>query len=432
MAENGRIVTNEKTGEQAWWDGTRLTPIRVQGDVQPTDIAAGVAGQTAPLGPEGANLPPPPSGDLIPPEAAKLGRERSVQEATQTSKMLGQNVVVPLAQAAATMASGGASLPVQALVGGGSELAAQALQGRSSPAQVGVAAALPVAARGLIAGGKAVGRGLGQMFAPGAFREAGTEATAKVAGQAADVVERAFAKPASRKLFETARGAGSIATDALKTPIDDAIAAEMKISTPDRVGMKLLSNLSRKFAGAPETTYDDVINEIQRLEAQATKAFKAKNNVTGTNLAKTADKLVEETSALNPAYRAANQQYLRERTTSKIMDAVRSGSPASKLNQLIDREASRVSGAFSKQELNEIRTIAGQVNEAVASAGEGFANRTFNAFTKPFSDMLESKTGRALLRNTLGSAGKGSKIGSTALASALQFWRAYEAQGGDQ
>lgn len=408
---------------------------RIQGETftgSPADIKTGAAGRVATEPPPG-NLPPPP-GEIIPPEALAQGRQRSVKEAGEVSSMLARNVAVPAAQAGIGLATGGLSIPAQMLIGGGTELGAQAAGlAPKSMGQVALAATPPLVKPAFQAARSGL-RGLGQMIAPTALREAGTEAAAKVGGMAPDVVERAFQPKLSGKLYEVARSAGNIGTSTLKAPIDDAIKAEQALSTPDRSSLKLLSNLSRKLASVPETNFDDVINEIQRLEKRASALYTGKNAnpVAAKNLSDAADALADTVSKANPAYKAAVNRYLRERTTTKIVDAIREGNASAKLNKLIDHEAGRISKAFSKDEINEIRQVAGQVAEAVGSGGEGFANRTFNAFTKPFSDMMESSTGRALLRNTLGPMGKGGERSATALATALQFWRAYAAQGGDQ
>ena len=137
-------------------------------------------------------------------------------------------------------------------------------------------------------------------------------------------------------------------------------------------------------------------------------------------------------ASLNPAYSSALNRFRRESVTHDLMKAMGEGNATAKLEKFFSLNKGRVAKSFNAKELKEIETTAYQVANAVTRQPEGITGRAFDSFMSMMPGMLESKTGRYLLRNTLGPMGGAGKLSGAGMASAMQFWRAYEAQGGDE
>ena len=422
MAEQGRIVTNEKTGEKAWWDGQNLQPIKITPGTNMEGMDSGAPLTVTDQSPPG-NLPPPPDEQLL-----KQAQQGAVKEAQGFNKSMMTHVGVPLAQAGLGLATGGMSLPAQALIGGGAELAAQKLgYAPESSTQVGLAAAIPAIgpaiAKGVQGGAKAVGK----MFNPSATRTAGVEAAVEGLGGVPDVIKRVKTPAPSSQAYKQVESTFSeVPTGTINRGITSAINLIPK-SNESEAAIDYLKTLSKTLDTEANMPYERVAAEIQGMRTKAME-FARKNDLAGAKAVRTArQKIIEEMDKVSPDLANANALYKRESSISKIEDALTKPRADVAFNQLLKKD--KLVADMPETDLKMVQRIASELTKmgSTASPYSGVSARTLDFIATPLSAMIGSDTGRAFLRKMFKDT---AKISPAALSSAVQFWRAYEAQGG--
>lgn len=352
------------------------------------------------------------------------GRQMAVQDATKTSGTLAKNILVPAAEAGIGLATGGLSLPAQGLIGAGTELAAQKTGLKpESTTQLVLGALGPglgaLASKLFRAGTLALGRATTPTET---VSQIGKEAAAQRLGTKADVLERAAAPKASDELYRQARSAGQVETGGLGATIEEALDREMRRATPDRATVNRLKNLKKKFDANPELPSDEVVDELQDLSKATSQAFKQKQSVRGTHLSEATHKAKSAAGEQIDTLAAADKAYSREQATKSVLKAMGKDNPVKALDDLLEKDGETMLQVMSKEELQDIRDIAGRMGRSVSS--EGFLNRIHESGKQMLSEMLGSQAGRSLLRKVMGPENKmtGAKIGA-----AFTFWRAYKA-----
>lgn len=268
----------------------------------------------------------------------------------------------------------------ESLGAGGGEALSQLL-GFSEPSlgQIGLAAGAGPIARTTLGMAKGALRGLGSITMPQQFRLAGTE-----------LLEGIFRGPESRRLFEIARKAGNVPTKTIVGSLDDAIKAEASLSTPNQKALRLLGNLRQKLSATGANSYDDLINEAQRLNQEAGKAFARGDNVAGSTISKAHKTILDEMDKINPAIKSANAAYRREQNIIKLSDLLSKGNPSAELRKLIRHDALFGEG-FSQQELKTMTDLVdrlgrmpGQALGLGRAAVQGATETVAEAFANPF------------------------------------------------
>jgi len=429
MMAEGRIVTNEATGAQAWWDGEKLTPIRIEPGTQlsPADVGAAVAGRVESAPPAGVTAPPPQQPDEFQ-QLMRQGGERSLAEAKQVSGQLTRNVLVPLAQAGLGAATGGVSIPAQMLVGGAAEMGAQALGlAPESKGQVVAAAAIPGLGPLATSVFKGAAKATGRLFAPSATRMAAQEGAVESLGGIADVVKRAKVPKASDVAFaEVRKNVEEVPTNVISRGITNAL-NDMPKSAQSREATEYLTKLHQTFDAEASLPYENMAKEIYGMRTKASELAR-RGDLAGAKAVRDArQRALQEMEKISPDIVKANAVLKRETAISKIEDALASPRADIAFKKLV--KSDKMLADLPEEDLRIAEKIAGQISKigSVASPYSGVAAKGFNFFATPIAAMIESRAGRTFLRKMF----KDEKVSPTALSTALQFWRAYEAQGGE-
>ena len=189
----------------------------------------------------------------------QAGQQSAIQEPA-FQKLAG--ATIPAAATAASFlvpGSGLAGLLTQGALSGGATAANQALGFEPKDAtQVGIAAALPAAAKGLVGAGKSLVSGASKLVAPGIVREAATDIAAKTAGQPGTFLERVFTTPASKAAFQQAR---ANVADVPLAPIGQILSDSLqgaKLGT--KVADSHLKDFVRRFQGKASAPYETLCN----------------------------------------------------------------------------------------------------------------------------------------------------------------------------
>jgi hypothetical protein len=418
--EKGYLVEDDK-GNKKWWDGKSLTPVKVDMDPKQPGYKEDMKTLAGPMSipsqtPEQSSSTP----GAQQPDILKEGGQMAWGDAKRGSGTLARNVLVPAAQAGLGIATGGMSVPAQVALGVGSEAIAQRTGlAPESNTQLGLSALGPILGRVL----PTVTRAAGKLFTPSEkVSQIGKEAVAQRLGEVPDVVERAATRPASDELYAQARGAGSVATGGMKSTVDDALKKELSKSTPDRATVKRLENLTKKLTDNPNLDAAQVVDELQDLGHATTQAFKQKQSVRGTHLKEATGAAKQAAGKDIPALADADAAYSRERVVKDVLKATGQGNPVKALDELIEKSGPQMLKVMSKEELQDVRDIAGRIGRSVAS--EGMLNRLHEGGKVMLSDMVGTDAGRKLLRHVMGPKGDltGAKLGA-----AFTFWRAYKA-----
>lgn len=396
---------------------------RAQGAVGPADVKAGMAGQTAPLGPEFANLPPAPSEAAQPQgpsgrELMQQAQQKSVQEAGQVSRQLMTNVAVPAAQVGLGLATGGMSIPAQMAIGGGGEfLAQQAGLAPSDPGQVALQAAIPGVGRALAGGARGLGRAIANVTGRG--QQAGEQAIAGRLNVPLGAVERSTFAP-SRGMFEQARQSMpnlSKAQMAIRGAIDEEMALG---SQANKQTVKTLEGIGQDLVDLSVGGVEDskvMVAKAQRLGKQADQAFRRGN----TTLASTLKGAVDEFKRAIPGLKEADAAYTREDVVDKIFKAARKGKKVEAIDNLLADEGAKIRGVIPDDDIKAIRTIASQI-ENVTQGEVGVTKTAFNTLVKSF---LSDPNGVTFMRHAFGPS---VRFTPERLAAFATFMRGYLAQ----
>ena len=420
--EQGRIVTNEKTGEKAWWDGQNLQPIRIAPGTNMEGMDSGAPLKVTDQPPPG-NLPSPDD------QLLKQAQQGAVKEAQGFNKSMMSNLGVPLAQAGLGLATGGMSLPAQALIGGAAELAAQKMgYSPESTTQVGLASAIPAIGPALTKGLQGGAKAVGKMFSPGATRNAGVEAAVSKLGEIPDVVERVKTPTASSQAYkEVGKTFTEVPTGVATRSITSAVNLMPKSST-SKGAVDYLEKLATTLDAEGNMPYERMAAEISGMRTKAME-FAANKDFGGAAAVRSArKKIIEEMDKISPDLSSANALYKKEHSISKIEDALTKPRADVAFKQLIKKD--KLIADMPEADLKMVEGIANQLTKigSTASPYSGVGGRTLDFLATPLSAMIESDTGRAFLRKMFKGTGN---ITPAGISSAVQFWRAYEAQGGD-
>lgn len=413
--EQGRIVTNEQTGEKAWWDGQKLTPVRINPGTNMEGMDKGSA--TITDQPPPGNLPPPP--DVMREAGLASGRE-----ASEVNAMLTRNVAVPLAQTAAGVATGGLSIPWQMGLGAALELGLQEA-GLAPKSAKGVVAQglIPgvgnVAARGI----KAVGRGIANITGKG--QKAGEQAIGMRLGlsdEQLDPVTRAYTEPASKRLYKGAEAGGQINVGTGQAAIQDALQAEQALgSQANKSTVKMLQGIETDLAGG---TMDakTAVAKTQRLSGKSSEAFKRGRSTEGATLKEATGRLKDTV----PGLKQADEAYTREQAVEEIFRTIRKSNKVKALDDLLSdpKKGDRIKSAIAPDEMRDIRKIASQIVDLGGAGSE--AGLTKTGYEGTIKSFLSDPNGLTVFRKSFGpDLGKMTPQG---IAGLLTFMRAYQAQ----
>lgn len=428
----GRIVTNEKTGEQAWWDGTKLTPVRIEqgANVAPQDIAAGVAGQTAPLRPdEVKKLPPPPTA----PNPANPPRFPMVERMARTT-------AIPVATALAGLATGGASLPVQAAVGAGGEALSQLAEGGPmNPASIGLSAAMPAVGRGLGEASKLFSRTAAKLTGRGGLVEAGAQ---KLEGSLG------FDKAAANALQEGAKASEIAVPGAMlqrtKRAIADNVEKYSRIGGADNLVKEATDIVNTAHAAVKSGqpwTYGEWFERAKILNETAQKTKLSNTEAAGLRDIRAA--ILDDLSRIDPMAREAVTAYRRQAGIEDLSKALTKGNPLKEVDALLKDKL--VGGILSKAEKETARTIANHVGPeglgktalalggiaglgwmagGAAGAGYGSASASIPIL---LGALVTSPHGGAIARAMVGPSGKINQVTLPALAQLVRGYMAEQA-----
>lgn len=353
-------------------------------------------------------------------------QQGSVKEAQGFHKSMMTNLGVPLAQAGLGFATGGMSLPAQALIGGGAELAAQKMgYAPESTTQIGLAAAAPAVGPALVKGFQGAGKAVGKMFAPAATRNAGVEAAVQNLGEIPNVIQRVKTEsPSSLAYKEVGKTFQEVPTNVATRGITSALNSIPK-SSESEAAKDYLKGLATTLDTEASMPYERMAAEIQGMRTKAME-FAANKDFGGAAAVRSARKqILDEMDKISPDLSQANALYKKEHNISKIEDALTKPRADVAFKQLVKKD--KLVASMPEEDLQMVEKIAGQLTKvgSTASPYSGAGGRIMDFFATPLASMIESQTGRAFLRKMFQGTGT---ITPAGLSSAVQFWRAYQAQ----
>ena len=383
----GYEVEDEK-GNRMWWDGTRILPY---------DKAL-----------------------------LRQAGQQSAQEATKVSGQLTRNVVTPLVQAGLGLASGGLSLPAQALIGGGTEFAAQKLGlSPESTTQIGLAAATPMVGPALVKGFKGAAKATANFLSPSATREAGVGAAVSQMGANPDVISRIKTPSASSIAYKDVGATFSeVPTNIANRGITTAL-NEIPASAESKAAREYLQNLSSIFDTEGSMPYERMAKEIQGMRLKSVELNRANDPAGAAAVRQARQKILGEMEKVSPDLLNANALFKRENNISKLEDILTKPRADIAFNQAIKKD--KLLASMPEEDLRMVKNIANQLTKIGGSASpySGVSAKLLNFFATPLAGMIESDTGRAFLRKMFS---EGSQVSPAAISNAVQFWRAYQAQ----
>lgn len=330
------LIRNQTTGEQAWFDETTgaITPVKIEGNVQPADVQAGVQGQ---VGPQlqrvrnkqtGALAVFDPSTGQVFPEKETTQQIQSMGQTLQEGRtQLEQPPPEAKVQEVQRGLSAGITRPMGAIsdidvTGGKPKLVPPApspgisLENLTTPAAVAGAAALgagalPVAALG--AGVYGATRALqGKEFDPvgTALSAIPIQAPKALLRTASGLFGRGPLKKAAGTMLEEARASTKPVT---MTNTATALQGEGRtIPSAVKTTVQELDDLATQahLQGKP-LNYGEWFTKFGELEEQTAAAFRAKQGSVGGPLRKIKDAIMSDLEAAGPEAKQALEAYKR-------------------------------------------------------------------------------------------------------------------------
>jgi hypothetical protein len=420
-AEIGEEIVDLKTGAKFKvadgaldLDETKYGRMTPGTQATPADIQAGAAGRVGTAPPPG-NLPAPPQ-DLIPPAARQEGQQRSLEDAYKTSGQLTRNVLVPAAQTALAIGTGGQSIPIQMAIGMGTEAALQQTGlSPESPGQIALQGAMPIVGRGIEAF-KGISRGVANVM--GRSQKAGEQAIASRLGVPGEAVERAYATPKSTALYKAAEEGGEISTQGAREAIREAISKETQLgSQANRQTLKYLQGIESDLTEGTIRA-EEAVARAQRLAGKTSEAFKGKRPTEGAGLQEATGRFKETI----PGLKEADIAYTRERAVDDIFGAVRKTKKVEAIDNLLaGKGGDRLKSAMSKDEIRDLRLIASRM--VSETADPGMLKWLHSTAVKSF---LADPNGLTVFRHAFGPTMD--RLSPQRLAGLMTFIRAYNAQ----
>jgi hypothetical protein len=458
MAE-GRIVTNDQ-GQQAWWDGQKLTPIRIEpgANVQPADIGAAVQGSVAATPPPG-NLPPPPglekvdqrmdaqkqhisnevarmgvqpppeAGALPPPQAVNAPRFPGVEKVLQAA-------AGPVATGLAGLATGGASIPIQMGLGAATEAAGEKLGGEQlSPLKIGGAALLPPAVRGVGQGLKAAGRGVAKVIGKQNLVEGAVEKTESLLGKkGAEQAVTGAKNAAMRQTAEVVQTeTGQVASDILSkrgrvSGVDPQVFRD--ISTHVR-------NAHKAYKAGEPIKYNELFESAINFNKKASKATGHDKDA----YIRMREAMNKDLAALGPEADQFYQAYRKKASIGDISEALRKPNPTKAVSDILADPM--LKDVFDKGQEETVKTIAKHIGPAgLAKISGSLASLGILGYHAPVTAgasilgpavigalVSARKVGPVMARSLVGPEGKVSAAAMPALA---QMVRGYLAEQGEE
>jgi len=420
---DGYIATNKETGEKAWWDGEKLTPI--------AEMEKAQVGKLNELEQSTQRYKSALESNQAPPaESMKLSdftqeRQRSAVDEAQRGLAPLKRATIPTAAAAATMIPGVGPFLGAGIQAGGTALNQVIGQEPYSLGEIAKSAALPLVGGAIVKGLKGTLKGVGEFFTPSAARKAGTEAAVESMGGSPNVINRAYSTPASDAAYKAVAAQGPVPLTAINRTITDTWDNLTNLSNAPPRAVKYLENLSNKYAGKTQANYDDLKDEMQMLRQNAEKAFKQKDIPTGRAMMDARSKILDEMDKISPALSKANAHYRREQSIEQVSKVLSNPRPDVKLGELLLRDP-LVQGAIPKGEAKFLENIADQITRigTQGSPYSGVTAKFVNFISKPVAAAMLTEPGRYMLRQTFKKDG----VTAAGLATVAQFMRAYEAQ----
>lgn len=419
----GRVVTNEKTGEKAWWDGKNLTPVKIEGDVSDADIAAGMSGQTAPMDPKvAAGLPPPPV------EKPPAGVEKHSPRFPGVEKAL-QAAAGPVATGLAGLATGGASIPLQMGIGAATEAIGEKLGGQElDPAKIGIAAALPPVARGAGQLLKPLARGAAKVFGGENLIQGGVQKVEKTLGkEAADAAAETSLAAAKNVTVPAAQlETGKVVSEILKKKGRVAGTDPQAIQTAEEI---VRNTVSAAKAGNP-IRYNEVFEQAKNMRALATQAKGPHKE----NFIKLRAAMLDDLASISPEAGEAVRAYRRSAAIEDVADALKKPNPARWVREALDDPLTK--GVFDKAQEQVVEVVARQIgNAGLLKIGGSLASLGAISAVNPAVGIASvaapvimgalvasPKIGAVMARSLVGPEGK---INSAAIPALAQMVRGY-------
>jgi hypothetical protein len=434
MAEQGYIVTNEATGEHAWWDEQTktLTPVqRVTADAEKAQIGKlneldkSTQSYKSALESRQPEAPPMKLSDFT-----KERQRSAIQEpAFQTLK----NATIPTAAAAASMIPG-----VGTLAGAGIQAAGTAVNqvlGNEpySLGEIAKSAALPLAipaiVRPLINAGKGTAKAIGKFVNPGATRTAAVEAGVERIGGTPNAINRAYEPRASGAAYDAVRAtAEEVPTNLINRAVTNAINELPRANAP-KSAVEYLKNLSNTVDAEGSLPYADIHKQINGMYAKAKDLILSNEGEAGQALMNARAKILDELDKVSPALKQANDLYRREQATERISKVLSNPRPDVKLSELLISDP-LTRGVIPYRDAKFLESLSKQIATmgTQASPYGGLGARFLNLVSTPIAAAASTPAGMYLLRQTF----KDGKVTVSGLAAAAQFGRAYMAQGGEE
>ena len=225
---------------------------------------------------------------------------------------------------------------------------------------------------------RAVGRAGSGAFLPQATRRKGTELVMKELPGGGKVDPLYAAARADPTPLNKATFIGVL---------DKAVTKESSMATPTGGSIRILKNLQNRIT-TTDMSYGDMVDEVQRLQDQASTAFAHKNKVTGKLLSEAAKDTLGEMDKLNPTLKAANAAFRKQAASEGIQTAMRKADPSTAIEELFAKNA-LVSGALSDVQRKAIQDLADRVGRAAPKTAMGAGRVVMQATAEPFAEQAQ-------------------------------------------
>lgn len=371
--------------------------------------------------------------------------ERFIEEAT-----------IPLLTAGAGMLPG--ALPIQMAIGGAGEAINELAQGESlDPTKIGVAAAVPAGARGLVNAGRAIARTVANQAARPQMVEAavgkvedamgvGKKATAALEA-AKGITTPVTSYPETTKTIYSILGKEARLPGGSKAAMEWAEDTLEKINrmkpTTETVTSPIVTATGEKITrqvikpGAAPLIYGEIMESTSALREAAEAAG---DNRTKKLVYDVRESLLNDITKLDPAAREAFGLYRRQEAVKEVAKKFRSaGDRLSKLKNMLAEDA-LVAGAFTVKEKKVLESIASHIGPdgflkiagslgMLGAAGYGAGQEPGAAMSAAVpalvGALVSHPAGQYLARGLIGPNGIVNKSLVPALA---QFMRGYQAR----
>lgn len=402
-------------------------------------------------------LPSAPT-EMTPEQFTAARQAPAVADANRTSAMLAKNVLVPAAQAALAIGTGGMSIPAQMAIGAGGEyLLQEAGLAPKNMSQVALQGALPGVGKAVVAGVKGAYKSVGKFAAPAATRTAAGEAALERTGATGSMIDRAYETPGSKGLYAAAESQSPLSARSVAKTLKDAEASAPKslsarparrairetaenvlpaIKKPEVEAathmeafiankQKATEQYIKALRARPSTvTWKQAIDEVQGLRQKANEAFDGGNHIAGQTLVDAADSLVSKMDKVSPVFQGANKAYNREQSINRVAEVFTKPGPSAKLGLLMQKDK-MTKAAFSQDEAKMFEKIARYIDTigATGSPYSGMGGRILDTVVTPIAAFMRSGPGMYMMKQTF-------KDGVTpqTMGAVLSFARAYNAQ----